>query len=65
MPERKRFYSMRLAEPNTRRDQVGFRLNGSAKRMLVALAAARRMSVSEYLARLVYDHLAFTQRGVQ
>jgi hypothetical protein len=65
MPERKRFYSMRLGEPYTRRDQVGFRLSGSAKRLLVALAVARRMSVSEYLARLVHDHLAFTQRGAQ
>ena len=62
MPDCKRFYSVRLAEPHTRRDQVGFRLNGSAKRLLLALAATRRMSVSEYLARLVHDHLACVQR---
>lgn len=63
MPERKRFYSMRLGEPHMRRDQIGFRLNGSAKRLLIALAAARRMSLSEYLARLVNDHLTSLSKG--
>lgn len=56
--QRKRFYSVRLPHPFTRRHQIGLRVCATTKRLLVALADARSMSVSEYLARLVSDHLA-------
>lgn len=62
-PKTQRFYAARLPEPYTRHQQVGFRVCGSAKRLLIALASARGMSVSEYLARLVSDHLAAASRG--
>jgi hypothetical protein len=52
-----RFYAKRLAGSYTRRCQIGFRLNEVAKGMLQKLAAQRRMSVAEYVARLVCDHL--------
>ena len=53
----RKFYAKRLAEPHTRCCQLGFRANKSAKALLQQLANARRMSVSEYLARLLNDHL--------
>jgi hypothetical protein len=58
MNELKRLYAKRLAGPHVRRAQVTFRASLAAKSLLAALARARRMSTSEYLARLVSDHLA-------
>jgi hypothetical protein len=52
-----RFYAKRLTGSYTRSCQIGFRLNETAKDLLVKLAAQRGMSVGEYLARLVCDHL--------
>ena len=57
-----RFYAVRLPEPFTRRNQVGCRVNEAAKHFLELLARARGMSVSEYLARLINDHLAAASR---
>jgi hypothetical protein len=52
------FYAKRLAEPHTRRCQLGFRVSKSAKALLQHLASSRHMSIGEYLARLLSDHLA-------
>lgn len=57
MMQPRKFYAKRLAEPHTRCCQLGFRVNKSAKALLQQLATARRMSVGEYLARLLNDHL--------
>ena len=51
-----RFYARRLTGSYTRSCQVGFRLDETAKTLLLKLAAQRGMSVGEYLARLVCDH---------
>jgi len=59
----KRFYACRLQAPHTRRHQIGFRISGPAKHFLLQMARARRMSVSEYLARLVNDHLTSFSQG--
>ena len=40
-----------------RPDAVTTRISADAKRLLVQLANGRRMSKSEYLARLLNDHL--------
>lgn len=42
---------------------MGFRVSSPAKEFLLQLCRARRMSVSEYLARLVNDHLASLSQG--
>jgi hypothetical protein len=59
--EQKRPYAARLPEPHTRRCQVAFCISSRAKQALCAHAAARRMSVSEYMARLLADHLRFVE----
>lgn len=53
----RRFYAKRLSHPHTRRHQIGLRVCGVTKNILLRLSRARMMSVSEYLARLVNDHL--------
>lgn len=55
----RRFYAKRLHHPHTRHHQLGLRVCSLTKELLLQLARARMMSVSEYLARLVNDHLAY------
>jgi hypothetical protein len=54
---RVRPYAQRLQQPYTRACQLGFRVSLSVRLMIQRLAQARQMSVSEYLARLLNDHL--------
>jgi hypothetical protein len=58
-----RFYAIRLPHPFVRRKQIGCRVSQATKDFLIQLARSRRMSVSEYLARLINDHLAAASRS--
>jgi len=59
----RRPYAKRLLGANRRSCQVGFRLSPVALQFLRHFASERRMSVSEYVARLVCDHLTLLSRG--
>jgi predicted HicB family RNase H-like nuclease len=63
MKQPQKFYAKRLAEPHTRRCQLGFRVSKSAKALLQQLANTKHMSIGEYLARLLNDHLAQMTRS--
>lgn len=53
----KRLYAKRLPPELVRRAMLSVRVNEHTRRDIVALAHARGMSASEYVARLLNDHL--------
>ena len=59
----RRPYALRLPPELCRRSMLSIRVHEKAKRSIRALALERGMSVSEYMARLLNDHLAFVSRA--
>lgn len=53
----KRFYARRLPMPFTRTSQLSIRVSPAMLDSLKTLADPRSMSLSEYTARLLMDHL--------
>lgn len=53
----KRRYAKRLPPGLVRRAMLSIRVNEYTRRVVFALAAERGMSISEYVARLLNDHL--------
>jgi len=53
----KRLYARRLPPNLVRRSLLSVRVNEHARRAVLSLAHARGMSASEYIARLLNDHL--------
>ena len=50
-------YSTRQSSEHVRRAMLSARIHEQARQSVATLAAQRRMSVSEYVARLLNDHL--------
>lgn len=59
----RRYYARRLACPHIRRCQIGFRVSEGVRQLLEQMACARHMSVSEYMARLLNDHVISQLKG--
>ncbi|MDE2428008.1 MAG: ribbon-helix-helix protein, CopG family [Burkholderiales bacterium] len=54
---RKRPYSKRLSAFQVRRKTISVRVTDEMYASIILLARARDMSISEYMARLAFDHL--------
>lgn len=55
----RRFYAKRLPPELVRRAMLSVRVHENARRAVFDLARERDMSTSEYVARLLNDHLRF------
>jgi hypothetical protein len=58
----KRRYAKRLPPGLVRRAMLSIRVNEHTRRVVFALAEERGMSISEYVARLLSDHLGHVAR---
>lgn len=58
----KRRYARRLPKAFARLDMICARVSNASRQSLLLLAERRGMSLSEYLARLVNDHLTTAQQ---
>jgi predicted HicB family RNase H-like nuclease len=61
-PRSTRPYAKRLPPELVRRAMLSVRVHENARRSVKILAQERRMSVSEYVCRLLNDHLAASRR---
>lgn len=61
-PVAKRPYARRLPPEFRRRAMLSIRVQESVRHLIKSLAARRGMSASEYVARLIQDHLTHTLR---
>ena len=59
---RNRRYAKQIGSGGARRKTLSFRVNESVKQQILVVAARRLMSPSEYLCRLLNDHLAQMER---
>ena len=62
MKKNRRPYARRLPAQFARRVMVCARVSREMKTAIAKLAAARKMSISEYMARLLNDHLTTAQQ---
>ena len=62
MKKNRRPYARRLPAQFARRVMLCARVNREMKAAIAQLAAARKMSISEYMARLLNDHLTTAQQ---
>lgn len=62
MKKNRRPYARRLPAQFARRVMVCARVSREMKAAIAKLAAARKMSISEYMARLLNDHLTTAQQ---
>ena len=62
MKKNRRPYARRLPAQFARRVMVCARVSREMKAAIAKLAAARKMSISEYMARLLNDHLTSAQQ---
>lgn len=62
MKKNRRPYARRLPAQFARRVMVCARVSREMKAAIAQLAAARKMSISEYMARLLNDHLTTAQQ---
>lgn len=58
----RRPYALRLPSHLCRRAMLSIRVHDQVQGSVRALASERGMSVSEYMARLLNDHLAYVSR---
>lgn len=59
----KRPYAHRLPPEDCRRAQLSVRVHENARSAVFSLASRRGMSASEYVARLLNDHLQVVAQG--
>ncbi len=62
MKKNRRPYARRLPAQFARRVMICARVSREMKAAIAKLAAARKMSISEYMARLLNDHLTSAQQ---
>ena len=62
MKKNRRPYARRLPAQFARRVMVCARVSREMKAAIAKLAVARKMSISEYMARLLNDHLTTAQQ---
>lgn len=62
MKKNRRPYARRLPAQFARRVMICARVSREMKAAIAKLAAARKMSISEYMARLLNDHLTTAQQ---
>ena len=62
MKKNRRPYARRLPAQFARRVMLCARVSREMKAAIAQLAAARKMSISEYMARLLNDHLTSAQQ---
>ena len=62
MKKNRRPYARRLPTQFARRVMLCARVSREMKAAIAQLAAARKMSISEYMARLLNDHLITAQQ---
>ncbi len=62
MKKNRRPYARRLPAQFARRVMLCARVSREMKAAIAQLAAARKMSISEYMARLLNDHLTTAQQ---
>jgi len=62
MKKNRRPYARRLPAQFARRVMVCARVSREMKAAIAKLAATRKMSISEYMARLLNDHLTTAQQ---
>ena len=60
--EKRRLYAQRLPDDQARRAMLCARVNDRAKQTVGTLARERGMSISEYVARMLNDHLTQVSR---
>lgn len=61
-PLTKRPYAQRLPSQYCRRAMLSIRISENTRQWIKTLAARRGISPSEYVARLIHDHLTYTLR---
>ena len=61
-PVTKRPYARRLPSQYCRRAMLSIRVSDNTRHWIKTLAARRGISPSEYVARLIHDHLTYTLR---
>lgn len=58
-----RAYAQRMASGQARRAMLSIRVHEGARKAVKTIATQRGMSISEYMARLLNDHLAHLMRS--